>query len=376
MSKYTRRTFLGTLIGSMGIMGCRDISTLYFPNGNQHSPPTSASVVATNRIVRAYDPNLNDWDYSSNYWEDYNNYDNLKNAFEWGLMRLSDTSSMTEAWGLVLSNYQSGDKVAIKMNMNCYDEDLPNSSPTFARAVTNSLIEYGIPHQDIKLYDIVRRWPSFWTNKWYGSTFNGVEIVDYDNRVLGESFTFPNGAAEQIPTVVEQANHIINLSLFKGHKGYVTGAMKNHFGTIHSPSELHIDRHRQIAHLNSLPFLSKQRLVVCEAALQNYYAEYDPFEPFQKTELFPNGKVSSIFLTTNFFIMDQVLGDFINFEREERGTYSWANEFLDIASSEYDLGEREFALLRPGSFSELDLHYDTINYVSERATSVTSIPDI
>ena len=363
----TRRGFIAGLAGLLA--GCKMPSILN-PSGQvEQSIPLSG--VPSNRIIRAYNRYMNEWDFSTGHWADYNDITEYDRTFRVALKTLTGKFYMDQAWGELLT-YTPGDKFTIKLNHNNVgvggdDEALPNTSLAITRAVVSSLVyDLGVPQENITIFDVVRDIPvSWWRGPW-ADMFPGVEYIHKSTVIWNDTpITFPNGAVLYMPQHLVDAQHLINIPLMKGHGSYLTGGMKNHFGTIERPDWLHIDRQRQIAFLNSLPDTKdKTRLVIVEAALQTYTGQADMYTPYQYTDLFPYGKCGSLIMATNSFATDNVLADLINQERAFRGDYLWPNEFLTIAQNEYILGTRETATIVNGTFSEKDLHYDNFDYNS------------
>jgi len=365
----TRREFITGLAALL--VGCK------FPAGKDSRNNLVVSNPIPNRVVRVYNSEMNSWDYTTGVWSDYIDDWQMLRSFNRGMLELTEETDVGSAWMNALTGYQPFDKIVVKLNHNCYEEHLPNTSVTMTSIVVSSLInDLGVDPENIKVYDSVRNIASFWQAPWE-LLHPGVEyITKNETHWDTQPILFPNGSIQYLPTHLVEADHLINLNLMKGHSDYITGAMKNHFGTIKTPSSLHIDRHRQIAHLSSLSEIkSREKLCICEAALHTYLKEYHEFEPYQYQDLFPGGEWSSLMFSRDAFSLDNVLADVINYERSYRGDYLWLNTFLDIAQNEYGLGTRYASQLVPGEFSAKDLHYEGIDYVSVNVNTSTGIPE-
>jgi hypothetical protein len=214
--------------------------------------------------------------------------------------------------------------------------------------------------------------PTYWRNRWDSDVeFVNRNAVDWDDEA---TIYFPAiDTTHRVPTIVSQADHVINVGLQKGHKSYVTASMKNHFGSQEDPVDLHINRFDNICTLAASPLIvGKSRLIVVEGSYMTWDHEGHAFEETYATDMFPAGpsghsSPNYMMLGTNMVAMDSVLGDIQNHEREARGVYTWTNNYIDMAAAPpYNLGPRGFGQIvpNPAGWSEVDLSYDVLDYVS------------
>jgi hypothetical protein len=295
----------------------------------------------------------------------------MRDMFARGLCALTGVPNIVDAWRNVLVGYQPGQKIAIKLNLNSGDYNA-NQTCEMAYVVIDSLKQFGVPAANMKVYDVVRRFPDYWRDRWSSD----VAYVNQDATVWDPNATiyFPAiDTTHRLPTVVSQAHHLINLGLQKGHKGYVTGSMKNHFGSQEEPEDLHINRFDNICQLASSPFFfSRTRLIAIEGSFMTWHNEGYPFEATMATDLFPAGpsghsSPNFMMLGTNMVAVDSVLGDIQNHERAARNAAIWPNEFIDMAAAPpYNLGPRDWGQIvpNPGGWSGVDLSYDVLDYLS------------
>ncbi len=363
--QYSRRDFLKLSgLAAAGAFGYLSLPGIGIVPRAWGAPPPE-------RVVRAHCGSMQDWGFS-----DPNFYDAVKqpvydDMFARGICTLTGKTNILDAWTNLLVGYEPGHKIVIKLNLNSYDYNA-NQTCEMAYTVIESLKHFGVSAGDIKVFDAVRRIPDYWRNRWDSD----VDYVNDQNADWDDNATiyFPHiDTSHRIPRILSQADHLINVCLQKGHKSYVTGSMKNHFGSQEDPSDLHVSRYENIATLaNSGHILGKTRLIAVEAAYMTWHHEGHPFEETQATDLFPaglSGHSSPNFMLfgTNMVTMDSVLGDIQNHERAARGEFVWENEFIDIAAgAPYNLGTRDQAEFVPNAagWSQVDLSYNQFDYVS------------
>jgi hypothetical protein len=363
--QYSRRDFikLSTLAagGAFGYLSLPGIGIV----------PSAWGSPAPERVIRVHCGTVQDWNFSSNDFWNHVKQPVMDDMFARGICTLTGHTNVLEAWQDLLVGYQPGHKIAIKLNLNSYDYNA-NQTCEMAYTVIESLKRFGVQAADMKVFDVVRRLPEYWRDRWNSD----VEWVNHDrvNWDGNATIYFPAIATtHRFPTVLSQADHLINVGLQKGHKGYVTGSMKNHFGSQEDPSDLHINRFDNICTLAAHGQIAgKTRLIAIEASYMTWHHEGHPFEETYATDLFPagpSGHSSPNFMLfgTNMVAMDSVLGDIQNHERAARGQWLWGNEFIDMAAAApYQLGPRDWGTITPNAagWSAVDLEYDILDYVS------------
>ena len=365
LRQYSRRDFLKlSALAAGGAFGYLSLPGIGIVPSAWGAPPGE-------RVVRVHCGSMQDWNFSDEYFCNYVKQPVYDDMFARGICTLTGRTNILDAWNDLLVGYQPGHKIAIKLNLNSYDFNA-NQTCEMAYSVIESLKQFGVDAADMKVFDVVRKMPDYWRARWNSDVdyINDV-TVDWDDNA---TIYFPHiSTTHRIPNVLSQADHLINVCLQKGHKSYVTGSMKNHFGSQERPSDLHIDRFDNICTLaNSGHILGKTRLIAVEAAYMTWHHEGHPFEETQATDLFPageSGRHSPNFMMfgTNMVSMDSVLGDIQNHERAARGEPTWNNDFIDMAAgSPYNLGTRDHATIVPNSagWSQVDLSYDHLDYIS------------
>lgn len=365
LREYSRRDFLKlsglAAGGAFGYLSLPGVGTV----------PSAWGAPSPDRVVRIHADSMQDWDFSDPLFCNYVKLPTYHDMFARGLCALTGRTNILDAWSDLLVGYQPGHKICIKLNLNSYDY-YANQTCEMAYAVIESLKHFGVDAADMKVFDVVRKFPDYWRARWDSDVdyVNNVG-VDWDDNA---TIYFPHiDTTHRIPAVFSQADHMINLCLQKGHKSYVTASMKNHFGSQERPSDLHIDRYDNICTLAaSGHVVGKTRLIVTEGAFMTWHHEGHAFEECQATDLFPlgiSGRCSPNYMMfgTNMVAMDSVLGDIQNHERAARGEYTWSNEFIDMAASApYNLGTRDWGQVvsNADGWSQVDLSYGALDYVS------------
>ncbi len=173
-----------------------------------------------------------------------------------------------DAWG---SLFRPTETVAIKLN--CLDPNL-SPSPHVVDAVVAGLRSAGVPPEKVIVYDKENRdligagYDIRFTGPGYRcyGTVGDDRCPGYEERfvTLGEDTT-----VRLSKIVTKQADAIVNVPVVKDHCwAGMTGALKNHFGTIHNPEDFHkIDGcNPAVADVCTHPNIrGKQRLVVVDA---------------------------------------------------------------------------------------------------------------
>jgi len=173
-----------------------------------------------------------------------------------GMMALTGTSTVAEAWDSLLPNYSPGEIVAIKVNFNnstaCNDADAQiDALMQPVNAVVRGLKLIGVPEANIWIYDASRRIPDRFVA---ANLYPNVVFLDRECRqsVTWSSddpdayVTFlpppghPAPPATRIDDVLIDCAYLINMPIMKPHGiAGITLTFKNHFGDITSPWNLH-----------------------------------------------------------------------------------------------------------------------------------------
>jgi Domain of unknown function (DUF362) len=172
-----------------------------------------------------------------------------------------------------------------------------------------------------------------------------------------------------LPKVVSQANHLLNMSVFKYHQfGLLSGLLKNHYGTVrfsnlsHYPVMMHDSKvFKCTVDLNRHPLIQKiTRLNIVDSIFGAY--DYQPgMEVKKEWKTFGNPKFPlSIFIGQDPVAVESVLYSYLFNERESHGLSTHDPNYLKEANS-YNLGVYEI---------NKDLDFKKIRYLQFDGTVV------
>ncbi len=342
------------------------------------------ALIPSNRVVRIHSTAAQDWDFddrAGNRYYQHIDATAIATMLGQAVLDLTNQTDPATAWDTILRNghtggYQSGERVAIKVNNNNapYDtEGQPNTSPELINAVISGLMLAGVPENRITVYDAVRRIVARQRDA-VQAVHPGVSFLGgYDGIVFDDNVhvSFSNFAAQRLPTVVTQADHLINLHLMKGHGPGISGSMKNHFGTIEDPNGLHDNRETgpQLAEIYANPHIvGKSRLLVTEALFLNPQNEWAAGIPLNYTDLYPERTPNSIFVSANPVALDSVHYDYVQAENDYNGDWHGPDTWLQVAADQFDLGIYESGTIGAGTYSTVDLHYSQIDFRNRSLT--------
>ena len=175
-----------------------------------------------------------------------------------GLMALTGTSTVANAWRALLPNYRPGQGIAIKVNLNnafqCDDADGQIDALIHpVNGIVRGLKQIGVMETDIWLYDAKRAIPqrlvaaSQYSNiRYYGRLPCGHDEARFDSNDAHAyvAFSPPSGIPlpprVKITDVLIQATYLINMPIMKTHGGMgITLSFKNHLGTVDQPAAFH-----------------------------------------------------------------------------------------------------------------------------------------
>jgi len=195
----------------------------------------------------------------------------LREAIDSLLMKLTDTNSISEAWKALLPGYEKGQVIGIKVN--CINRWMP-SHPEVVHALVESLLEFGVPENDIVIWD--RRNDELERKAGYklNSGQTGIRCFGTDEPGWGYDAENPvevGGQTKHLSKIITRlCDHLINVPVLKDHGlAGVTLSMKNHYGTVENPGTLHGNNCDPfIAELNAVPYIrDKTRLILLAAIL-------------------------------------------------------------------------------------------------------------
>jgi len=241
-----------------------------------NSPLGTARGINPGRVVWVYDPDATDWAgyQSAQHWWDNNHTDLavVEKMISRAIRGTSGASTDTLAWEAIFKynnrmqgkgnvGYQSGEKIAIKLNMvtciakggyvdpQTYDKDPSvsnriDTSPHAVLALLRQLVNIaGVSQEDITVGDPTALFPNcywniihpefpnvkYWDN--YGGS--GRTRAEFSNVPFYWSTADADGkVADYLPKAVAEADYLIDFAVLKGHSAGVTLCGKNHYGTL------------------------------------------------------------------------------------------------------------------------------------------------
>ncbi len=226
------------------------------------------------------------------------------------VMAVTGADDIATAWGKLVGK---GDKVAIKFNGLFH---AATTHPEVIHAITKGLIAAGVEPDNIVVYD--RASKDFATA---GLTIKkdkpGPLFVATDGNYGPEVKAGP--VATRLSKILLEADALINVPLMKTHVvAGITGAMKNHLGTVNNAGHFHKDEKKQntcrfVADISALePIKGKTRICIGDA-LNAQYHRGPQFSPRHRWDY------CGIVASTDFVAFDTVLADIIKAKRVEEG---------------------------------------------------------
>lgn len=246
------------------------------------------------------------------------------------VMTLAGKDDVAKAWATYVG---PKDKVAVKFN-GLFRR--ATTHPEVIDAVTKGLVAAGVDPANITVYDRKNR-DLATTGLERNRGGKGVQIYgterDYGQGVKAGS------VGTKLTKILTEADVLINVPIMKSHvRCSVTGALKNHLGTVPNAGAFHADHCAAIAELNALPEIKKKtRLCVCDA-LYGLYDGGPQFRPQFRWDY--HGVVASV----DPVAMDAVLDDIIKAKRLEKGLSPRHNDPKHILrAAELGVGEATLA---------------------------------
>jgi uncharacterized protein (DUF362 family) len=355
MSKLTRREFLLTAAAAGAVL------ILDRPFGRRAQARPRA--VPPHRVVHAHSPEATSWDYATGWYGDYVNQGVVDAMTDRGVMALTDTTTLVDAWGALLPAYTAGQKVAIKINLNnagCDSSDnVIDALPQPVNAVIRGLKSIGVSESDIDVYDVTNGWhqgamPERLVNK-VAALFPAVQYDAYASWCpiplhLGYSaterihFNVPAGkppiSDRPVCNALVDADYLINMPIMKKHgMAGVTLGFKNHFGSLEHCDYVHwsvdlgdgnyTSAYNGLVDIYNNPHIRDKTVLTVGDALYaarvNNYSEIpSPWPSFDDQS--PN----SLFFSTDPVAIDSVMVDFLN---EENGVPDGSDDYLALAAA-------------------------------------------
>ncbi len=284
------------------------------------------------RVVQVHNPSATSWDYTTGYYGDYVNQGLVDAMLDRGVCELTGLSDPVSAWQRIMSTYQAGDKIAIRVNFNCTETYYPTGNLIDAiiepiNSIISGLSRIGVPNSDIRIYDASRTLPVRFTS---GCLYPGVQFYDYQgqNGNLKASFdsTDPSGLvsfsnsnipSHRVADVLLNSQHLISVPLLKAHSTGLSGGFKLHLGTINGPN--YVDIHPYLYDHEKNPLVDifsnphikeKIRLTVGDGLFGARYYNATP----ERWAIFGDKSPNTMFLSLDPVALDTVMLDLLHTE--------------------------------------------------------------
>ncbi|MCP4311490.1 MAG: DUF362 domain-containing protein, partial [Bacteroidetes bacterium] len=261
-------TFNLAVSGTVISLQAKSIAEQFIPTDDPNSPIGTARGLFPGRVVWNYDPDATSWDeVNGHFFDDENTSQSVvSNMISEAMDGYTGATSNWDAWDALFKNfnerkgkgpvdYQEGEKIAIKINLNVSSThgEITHlrsiASPQIILAVLTQLVENaGVPDSCITVYDNSRLIPAMIYDRCIeahpGLRFvdktgeEGREIFKADSSAVldwSEDLVLEQGGGNPtiLPECVSKADYLINIGVLKGHNlAGITLCAKNHVGTI------------------------------------------------------------------------------------------------------------------------------------------------
>ena len=251
-----------------------DVKPWFTPN----NPVGIARGINPGRVAWGHNPDACIWNGKGSWYRDANTLQSeIDNLLNLTLKSLTGSASTSDTWDALFHDfnatkhhqtrgYQSGDKIAIKINQNNAtshgNTDDLNASPQLVFSLLKTLVNYGVPQNDITVFDASKYITDNIYDKchyWFPDVHfvdktggNGREAATYKSNAIVYSgnvmekdvYGNSNPCSRDLATCVIEARYLINFALLKGHDGSgVTLNAKNMYGTLKLNSPWMLNSH-------------------------------------------------------------------------------------------------------------------------------------
>ena len=367
---------------SVSITSMTESQAAFAPSDPANSPIGVGKGIHPGRVAWVHDPAATSWDGTSgSWWQDANTDQDVVNLMMSRAVRgLTGEPTDADAWdalfrhfnqtrGLGNVGYQTGERIAIKINMNQdsggnWGSRRGMPSPQAVYALVEQLIcEAGVPGQAITLYDASRFIGDPIYDTIRGSSDPELQAVrfvvrpdsarsgrsgavrDMQNTVHFAQSNVPNNGTTNLPQCVTEAKYLVNFALLRAHSLYgVTVTAKNHFGSVYSPSRNqwtpaplhdHGDRNRPMYSYNCLVDLIGHEHLGGKTLLyliDGLYSARNQGSDVIKFESFGNDWCSSLFASQDPVAIDSVALDFLRNEPRATDVTGSVDNYLHEAA--------------------------------------------
>jgi hypothetical protein len=178
----------------------------------------------------------------------------LRQMLDASITELTGLNDAREAWSAL---FKPGEKVAIKINT--FNNSTIWTHEPLVKAVVTSLQEAGLPADQIFIYDHL----TMLKEAGYEVNEGGPGVRCFEESDFTGQWKVASSNV-RLSSTLQNCDALINMPVLKSHMlAGMTFALKNHYGTVESPSSLHYPIEQAIAELNALPVIKdRTRLVI------------------------------------------------------------------------------------------------------------------
>lgn len=357
--------------------------------------PHAFSLDSPHRVVSIHNSNATDWDFScghgscSNYYGDYVDQNAVDQMVDQGLMELTKTASVTQAWQTLLPNYQQGQKIAIKVNFNDAimgggtdgygdNDNYVDALPQIVNSVVRGLKAIGFYEADISVFDASRYVTDRFRAKipytginYYDHYGNGsdVQIAEFNSNDPAAPIDFTDSGytgGHNVADVLVNSNYLINIPILKRHGGTgMTLSLKNHLGSINGfysgshnmHSYFYLDRSNYSSDVNPLvdinnnPNIKDKTVLIIGDGLYGTWPDNN--EAPRRWTSFDDDSPNMLFFSVDPVAIDSVMYDYLMRE----GSFDPKAEDILIIAAQAGMGVHE------RWNNNNDREYTSINYV-------------
>jgi len=244
---------------------------------------TTSAQTTKPRVVWVRDPTATNWDFTSDYYGDHVDQNKVNTMTDNGLMSLTQTTSVGNAWKSILPNYTPGQGIAIKVNFNTvWDCDTIVSSDTSIDGLPHPVIALirgmklrtggAVADNDIWIYEATgnKAIPSRFLDP-IVSQFPGVRF--YDGVCSGPNrYQATYNKGNLVTDVLVNATYLINVPILKAHGSdySVSLSFKNHFGSVLNAEQYHYNL-TPLVTINSNPNIKNKTVLIAADGLYGHH---------------------------------------------------------------------------------------------------------
>jgi hypothetical protein len=358
MPRITRRDFLLSATAAGAAAALR----AWMPReGSLGDTASARAALPAHRVVHVHSDEATTWDYSTGWYGNFVTQSVVDAMTDRGVMTVTNTALVADAWHALLPSYTSGQKVAIKVNLNnalCSSTDnVIDALPQPVNSVICGLKSIGVAESDIWVYDVTHGWhngqmPSRVVNKvtalyptvqFHADSGGCVTALGYssDQKI---HFNVPAGkpaiSDRLICNALVTASYLINMPIMKMHgMAGITLGFKNHFGSLQQCDLLHwsvtlgdgnytSNYNVLVDMFNNPHFKNKTVLTIGDglfgARINNWNEVPSPWASFD------NHSPNSLFFSTDPVAIDCVMADFLD---AETGVPDRSDDYLKLANA-------------------------------------------